>query len=181
MRALADSESSRRCASGRRSPQPGRPPAKAETADHHGHAQRIVRSWRRCSDRGVMVCGTEVGRAGYRRACLGPYPRRGPPHRRGSSLDARGAVADPDRPSHRRQDPGFLGWAGSAAAVAKVGLAFDMKVIAWSQNRRRERCAQGVERVDKEALFRRSDILPVHLVLSPRSRGLVGPGGHRRR
>jgi phosphoglycerate dehydrogenase-like enzyme len=59
-------------------------------------------------------------------------------------------------------------------AVARVGLAFDMKVIAWSQNLTAERAAAaGVEHVDKEGLFRRSDVLSVHLVLSPRSRGLV--------
>jgi phosphoglycerate dehydrogenase-like enzyme len=70
---------------------------------------------------------------------------------------------------------GVLGLGRLGGAVARVGLAFDMKVIAWSQNLTAERAAAvGVERVDKEALFRRSDILSVHLVLSPRSRGLVG-------
>ena len=50
-----------------------------------------------------------------------------------------------------------------------------MKAIAWSQNLTAEKAAeQGVERVEKDELFRRSDILSVHLVLSPRSRGLVG-------
>src|SRR5216683_49712 len=61
------------------------------------------------------------------------------------------------------------------SAVARVGLAFGMKAIAWSQNLTAEKAAeQGVERVEKDELFRRSDILSVHLVLSPRSRGLVG-------
>ncbi len=70
---------------------------------------------------------------------------------------------------------GVLGLGRLGGAVARVGLAFDMKVIAWSQNLTAERAAAiGVERVDKEGLFRRSDILSVHLVLSPRSRGLVG-------
>jgi len=50
-----------------------------------------------------------------------------------------------------------------------------MKVIAWSQNLTSEHAAAvGVERVDKETLLRQSDILTVHLVLSPRSRGLIG-------
>src|SRR6516162_9870852 len=50
-----------------------------------------------------------------------------------------------------------------------------MKAVAWSQNLTAERAAEhGVERVEKDELFRRSDILSVHLVLSPRSRGLVG-------
>jgi len=54
-------------------------------------------------------------------------------------------------------------------------VAFDMKVIAWSPNLTAERAAAvGVERVDKETLLRQSDVLSVHVVLSPRSRGLVG-------
>ena len=58
-------------------------------------------------------------------------------------------------------------------AVARVGLAFDMKAIAWSQNLTAEAAAaKGVERVEKDELFRRADVLSVHLVLSARSRGL---------
>src|SRR6267378_8152758 len=70
---------------------------------------------------------------------------------------------------------GLLGLGRLGSAVARVGLAFGMKAIAWSQNLTAERASgQGVERVEKDELFRRSDILSVHLVLSPHSRGLVG-------
>lgn len=70
---------------------------------------------------------------------------------------------------------GCLGLGRLGSAVARVGLAFGMKAIAWSQNLTTEKAAeQGVERVEKDELFRRSDVLSVHLVLSPRSRGLVG-------
>jgi phosphoglycerate dehydrogenase-like enzyme len=70
---------------------------------------------------------------------------------------------------------GLLGLGRLGSAVARVGLAFGMKAIAWSQNLTVERAAgQGVERVEKDELFLRSDILSVHLVLSDRSRGLVG-------
>ncbi len=70
---------------------------------------------------------------------------------------------------------GLLGLGRLGSAVARVGLAFGMKAIAWSQNLTAEKAAaQGVERVEKDELFRRSDILSVHLVLSERSRGLVG-------
>src|SRR4051812_4790626 len=70
---------------------------------------------------------------------------------------------------------GLLGLGRLGSAVARVGLAFGMKAIAWSQNLTAEKAAeQGVERVEKDELFRRSDILSVHLVLSARSRGLVG-------
>src|SRR5207247_11181672 len=70
---------------------------------------------------------------------------------------------------------GVLGLGRLGSAVARVSLAFGMKAIAWSQNLTAEKAAaQGVERVEKYELFRRSDILSVHLVLSERSRGLVG-------
>src|SRR5580693_9445678 len=70
---------------------------------------------------------------------------------------------------------GLLGLGRLGSAVARVGLAFGCKAIAWSQNLTAEKAAeQGVERVEKDELFRRSDILSVHLVLSPRSRHLVG-------
>jgi phosphoglycerate dehydrogenase-like enzyme len=70
---------------------------------------------------------------------------------------------------------GLLGLGRLGSAVARVGLAFDMKAIAWSQNLTAEAAAaKGVERVEKDELFGRSDVLSVHLVLSGRSRGLVG-------
>ena len=70
---------------------------------------------------------------------------------------------------------GLLGLGRLGSAVARGGLAFGMKAIAWSQNLTAEKAAvQGVEYVEKDELFRRSDVLSVHLVLSARSRGLVG-------
>jgi phosphoglycerate dehydrogenase-like enzyme len=70
---------------------------------------------------------------------------------------------------------GLLGLGRLGSAVARVGLAFGCKAIAWSQNLTAEKAAaQGVERVEKDELFRRADILSVHLVLSERSRGLAG-------
>ncbi len=70
---------------------------------------------------------------------------------------------------------GLLGLGRLGSAVARVGLAFGMKAVAWSQNLTAEKAAaQGVEWVESDELFRRADILSVHLVLSERSRGLVG-------
>lgn len=70
---------------------------------------------------------------------------------------------------------GVVGLGRLGSAVARVGLAFRMEVLAWSQNLTDERAvAAGVKRVDKDELLRRSDIVSVHLVLSPRSRGLIG-------
>ncbi len=69
---------------------------------------------------------------------------------------------------------GLLGLGSLGAAVAGVGKAFGMKVVAWSQNLTPERCAElGVELVTKEELFSTADFLSVHLVLGDRTRGLV--------
>jgi phosphoglycerate dehydrogenase-like enzyme len=70
---------------------------------------------------------------------------------------------------------GVLGLGNIGGAVAKIGTAFGMNVIAWSQNLTAERAAEvGAELVSKEELFRRADVVSVHLVLSGRTRGLVG-------
>lgn len=70
---------------------------------------------------------------------------------------------------------GLLGLGNLGSRVARVGLAFGMEVIAWSQNLSDEHAAEvGVRRVEKEELFAEADILSVHLVLSKRTRGLVG-------
>lgn len=70
---------------------------------------------------------------------------------------------------------GVAGLGKLGARVARVGLAFDMEVIAWSRNLTDERCREiGVARVSKEELLSRSDVLTIHLVLSDRTRGLLG-------
>jgi phosphoglycerate dehydrogenase-like enzyme len=70
---------------------------------------------------------------------------------------------------------GLLGLGNIGSEVAKIGRAFGMKVIAWSQNLTAEKASEhGAELVTKEELFRQADYLSVHLVLSDRSRGLVG-------
>ncbi len=70
---------------------------------------------------------------------------------------------------------GLLGLGKLGSAVAKVGAAFGMDMIAWSQNLTDEKAAEhGVKRVDKETLLKQSDILSVHVVLSERTRGLLG-------
>ena len=70
---------------------------------------------------------------------------------------------------------GLLGLGKLGAKVARVGLALDMEVIAWSENLTKARCDEiGVGYVHKDALFAESDVLSIHLVLSDRTRGLVG-------
>lgn len=70
---------------------------------------------------------------------------------------------------------GVMGLGKQGSLVAKFGLAFGMSVIAWSQNLTVERTAEvGVTLVNKEELLSRSDIVTIHLVLSNRTRGLLG-------
>ncbi len=70
---------------------------------------------------------------------------------------------------------GLLGLGHIGSLTARVANAFDMNVIAWSQNLTAERAREcGATLVDKDTLFRDSDIVSVHLVLSDRSRGIVG-------
>jgi phosphoglycerate dehydrogenase-like enzyme len=69
---------------------------------------------------------------------------------------------------------GVLGLGNIGGAVARIGKAFGMEVIAWSENLTTERAAKvGAALVSKEELFRQADILTIHLVLSSRTRGLV--------
>ncbi|MGH6716188.1 MAG: NAD(P)-dependent oxidoreductase, partial [Bradyrhizobium sp.] len=57
----------------------------------------------------------------------------------------------------------------------RLAKAFGMKVIAWSPNLTPERCgAVGVAYAGKEQLFSAADVVTIHVVLSQRSRGLVG-------
>ncbi len=70
---------------------------------------------------------------------------------------------------------GLIGLGTLGAKVARIGKAIGMKAIAWSENLTAERAQeQGAERVDKDALFRQSDVISINTVLSPRTRGLVG-------
>ena len=70
---------------------------------------------------------------------------------------------------------GLLGLGNLGSRVAKYAQAFEMETIAWSQNLTAEAAAaKGVRRVEKDELFQQSDFISVHLVLSDRSRGIVG-------
>jgi phosphoglycerate dehydrogenase-like enzyme len=69
---------------------------------------------------------------------------------------------------------GVLGLGNIGREVARIGLAFGMKVIAWSQNLTPEIAgAAGATLVTKEELFRQADVVTIHLILSKRTRGLV--------
>jgi phosphoglycerate dehydrogenase-like enzyme len=70
---------------------------------------------------------------------------------------------------------GLLGLGRVGAKVAQAAPAFGMNVIAWSANMTDERAAAcGAQRVERDELLARADVVSVHLVLSPRTRGLIG-------
>jgi len=70
---------------------------------------------------------------------------------------------------------GLVGLGRIGAYMARYGHALGMRVLAWSQNLNAERAREaGAELVSKERLFAESDAVSVHLVLGPRSRGLIG-------
>jgi phosphoglycerate dehydrogenase-like enzyme len=70
---------------------------------------------------------------------------------------------------------GVVGLGNVGREVARIGVAFGMRVIAWSQNLTEEiASAAGATLVDKPTLFREADIVTVHLVLSSRTKGLIG-------
>lgn len=70
---------------------------------------------------------------------------------------------------------GLVGLGKLGSRMALVGRALGMDVIAWSPNLTPERAAEGGARcVDKETLFREADVVSLHLVLGPTTRGIVG-------
>src|ERR1700742_1106770 len=70
---------------------------------------------------------------------------------------------------------GVVGLGKLGAKVSGLAKAFGMNVIAWSPNLTAERCKEvGVGFATKEELFSTADFITVHVVLSQRSRGLVG-------
>jgi D-3-phosphoglycerate dehydrogenase len=70
---------------------------------------------------------------------------------------------------------GVVGLGKLGSKVAKLAQAFGMNVIAWSPNLTPQRCKEvGVGYASKEELFSSADIVTIHVVLSQRSRGLVG-------
>jgi phosphoglycerate dehydrogenase-like enzyme len=70
---------------------------------------------------------------------------------------------------------GVIGLGTLGSRVARYGRAFEMEVLAWSQNLTPERAAEGgATLVGKDELLARSDVVSIHLVLGDRTRGLIG-------
>lgn len=129
-----------------------------------------------CAEHGITVCGTgAVGspttgiafglmleltrRIGFENARL----KAGAPWQTTIGRDLEGLTL------------GILGLGKLGQRSAAVGRAFGMKTIAWSQNLTEEKAkSSGADYVSKDDLFRNADFVTIHLVLSDRSRGLVG-------
>ena len=72
---------------------------------------------------------------------------------------------------------GVVGLGRLGAQMAAYARTFGMDVIAWSQNLTAGRAAQvGARRVEKAELFGAADFVSLHLILSARTRGIVGAG-----
>ncbi|BCZ22333.1 D-2-hydroxyacid dehydrogenase family protein [Mycobacterium senriense] len=70
---------------------------------------------------------------------------------------------------------GLLGLGRVGRRMAEYASVFGMEVVAWSQNLTEQAAASvGARRVEKATLFECSDVVSIHLVLSERTRGLVG-------
>src|SRR4029077_15516014 len=70
---------------------------------------------------------------------------------------------------------GVLGLGHVGEQVAAIAHAFGMRVIAWSENLTTERAPEHEAiAVTREQLFADADVLSIHVVLSERSRGMVG-------
>ncbi|MCG8558773.1 MAG: D-2-hydroxyacid dehydrogenase family protein [Hyphomicrobiales bacterium] len=128
-------------------------------------------------ERGIPVCGTGML----------PYPAA--EHAMALILDLFKKISRETRAMHEGgwQDQiseglngktlGILGLGKLGERVARFGQALEMTVVAWSRNLTETRCREvGVRLVDKETLLREADVLSIHLVLSDRTRGLIGPG-----
>ncbi|SDS38972.1 Lactate dehydrogenase [Brevibacterium siliguriense] len=124
---------------------------------------------------GIVVCGTESTTSatpemtwGLILSVLRSIPDEDAAVRGGGWQSTVGGDLD----GHRL---GVVGLGRLGTKVARVGAAFGMDVVAWSQNLDAERAdALGVRAVSKDELFSTADVVTIHYKLSDRSRGLVG-------
>jgi phosphoglycerate dehydrogenase-like enzyme len=128
-----------------------------------------------CRERGILVCGTEAGSSPTAELAWGLIIAAARNIAAEDHALRAGRWQSTVGVSLRGKTLGVLGLGRLGSQMARVGNAFGMQVIAWSQNLTPERARDaGAERVDKDELFRLSDVLTIHLILSDRTRGLVG-------
>ncbi|MFF0475080.1 D-2-hydroxyacid dehydrogenase family protein [Streptomyces sp. NPDC004284] len=130
-----------------------------------------------CKERGVTVCGTASSSAPPTEltwALLLGLARHVPAEAR--ALREGGPWQSTVGADLAGRTLGLVGLGKIGAKMARIGLAFGMEVTAWSPNLTEERAAEHGARLakDKRDLFATSDFVSLHLVLSERTRGLVG-------
>jgi D-3-phosphoglycerate dehydrogenase len=127
-------------------------------------------------DRGIVYCGTQYGRDPTASLTMGlileltrgigrenARMHAGEPWQKFAGIEIEGRTL------------GVVGLGKLGSKVAGMAKAFGMNAIAWSPNLTAERCKEaGVGYASKEELFATADIITIHVVLSDRSRGLVG-------
>jgi phosphoglycerate dehydrogenase-like enzyme len=132
-----------------------------------------------CTAQGVVVCNTATRRSSHGTAelTLGLMlaALRHIPHGDAEMRAGRFQANVPPGGEVAGRVLGLVGLGNIGSRVARYALAMEMEVIAWSQNLTAERAAAiGVARVGKAELFARADVASIHLVLSERTRGIVG-------
>ena len=129
--------------------------------------------------RGVLVCCTDGGpgvesTAELALALMLAAARRVPQ----GDASVRGGRFQLDTPTGfvlAGKTLGLLGLGRIGSRMARYGAALGMKALAWSQNLTDARAAEaGARRIDKESLLQHADVVSLHLVLSPRTRGILG-------
>jgi len=131
------------------------------------------------SERGIPISNTPGGRLQRLdgRALLGALDVVRARPRQGRALDAHRRLARRHQADAgpRGQAAGRDGLGRLGSRVAGYGKAFGMDIVAWSQNLTEEKAAQGGAKfVTKDELLETSDFITIHLVLSARTRGLLG-------
>jgi phosphoglycerate dehydrogenase-like enzyme len=134
-----------------------------------------------CTARGVLVCNTVGGAAGGQAAtaelALGLLlsAARAIPAADANIRAGRFQEGLPVGISLAGKTIGIIGLGRLGSLMASYCRALNMTVLAWSENLTAEKAqAAGAVLVSKEALLEQSDAVSIHLVLSPRSRGLIG-------
>lgn len=128
------------------------------------------------TERGIVVCGTDGGSMPTAELAWGlilglarKIPQEDRATREGAWQTSLGVGL-------AGKTLGLLGLGKLGSQMAKIGNAFGMTVIAWSQNLSEERCRAigATKAASKDDVLSKADVVSIHLVLSDRTRGLVG-------
>lgn len=127
------------------------------------------------AERGILVCGTKAGNHATAELAVGLMLALGRNLVHEAQAVREGRWQTTVGSELRGKTLGLLGLGKLGGAVAKLGRAFGMRVIAWSENLTPQAAYEhGAERVEKDELFARADYLSIHTRLSQRTRGIVG-------